>query len=208
MRSAKKAGRLAPVGLCLLVGACCTVGGGGGATLNDWPGEAPALGGTWQAIDDGSVVLSVSIDASGDPRQVTISSSLLGNDLPLDVPNPVLLDGLSHPLNVPDLPITASYVARARATKTNPSGPIAVGEAVNITIELELYASIPLSGTLKVGTGLITYAGTFDTTSQATGNVRAIVTLSSEARSILQAFTSDVPGNIDESLTGVILRRI
>ncbi|MBN1344448.1 MAG: hypothetical protein JXQ73_17295 [Phycisphaerae bacterium] len=192
------------VTLCLFVGACCTVPIAGST---DWPGVAPYLNGTWQAIAEGEFVLQTYIDSTGDPVSASLGAGLLNEDLPAGIPTQILLDGASHNVPISGVPVTVSYVARARANKTNPSDPIAVDETVTIVVEMDLYATVGLSA-VKAATGLITFTGKFTSTFEAEGSVRVIITLTSQAQQIISSIGQDIPfQNMDQTISGVQLIR-
>ena len=190
--------------LLALLGGCCVMPTGTTGTT-DWPGVAPYLAGTWRAIDQQTEkdLLSFFVDGTGDPVSAWLSAGLLGDDLPAGFPLQYLLDGQSRSVAISGVPVTLSYVARARANKDNPSGPIAIGETVIIVVELAVYAA-----GVEIGTALVTFQGQFTQVYEANGSVRVIADLSSQAQQIADSFGIDVPfENLDETYSNVQLVR-
>jgi hypothetical protein len=180
------------------IGGCCILPTPG---LDDYPGVAPALHGTWEAISDNQVAMVVFFDATGDPVTASITGALIGDELAASLPGQILLDGRARSVNVPDVPVSLTYVGIARASKSNPSLPIAVGESITVVVELRAY-----TGATELARATITYTGRFVETFQADGSVRAIVDVSSSAQQIAQGLGLDLKDE-DIALSGVLLTK-
>lgn len=186
--------------------ACAVVVGGGCCIfptpgLDDYPGIAPALHGTWDAISDNQVAMVVFFDATGDPVSATVTDALIGAELASNLPSEILLDGQPRNVNVPGVPVSLRYVAVARASKSNPTLPISIGESVTVVVELHVY-----TGSTELAKATITYAGRFVQTYQADGSVRAILDVSSQAQQIAQTLGLDLTDE-DIALSGVQLTK-
>lgn len=186
----------------LLVVGCCLVPV---PSLDDYPGMAPALQGTWDAISENEVAMVVFLDSTGDPVSASVTSALIG-DLPVTLPNEIILDGQPRNSNISGLPVTVTYVAIARASKSNPSQLIAIGESVTLVVEIKVYAGTALTGSSKLADATITYSGRFIETTVADGSVRAILDVSANAQQLAQGLGVDLTDE-DITLSGVHLTK-
>ncbi len=203
----RKRWKVAHVLGCLTLGACCGMPVG---EVNDSPGVAAALAGSWQALHEGEEVLRVYFDGTGDPASVTLSAALLEDELASGLPTRLFLNGQAYEVAVPDVPFTLTYVGTGQASKTDPSGPIAEGQTLSITLTLTVYANspLPLQSLVQVGTIRVTFNGTFQALNEAVGTVTSRVTLTSNAQQLLSLVDFDIPLNdLNKTLTNVRLLR-
>jgi len=177
---------------------------------NDLPSTAPHLNGTWEAVVDGEMMLQMYLDSTGDPIWASVSPTLIEGGLPVDLPDPILLDGQSYDATVAGSPFPLYYVGRAQAGKDNAAGPILAGQAVWINVELSVYASlsVPIQLPVLIATAEVTFQGRFTQADQADGTVRVVVDLSNQAQQIIDALGIDIPSEgLNEVYSGVQLVR-
>jgi len=156
---------------------------------------------------DGEMMLQMYLDSTGDPVWASVSPTLIEGGLPVGLPNPVLLDGRAYSATVAGSPFPLSYVGRAQAGKDNAAGPILVGQAVWINVQLNVYAVL-LQLPVLIATAEVTYQGRFTQANQADGTVRVVVDLTNQAQQVVDALGIDIPPEgLNEAYSGVQLIR-
>ncbi len=172
--------------LTLVAGCCPTI------TLEEWSSTASVLAGNWQWDWQALDIVTLTVNADGDPSRADLLRRLVGGQ-PLTTE--VILDGQAHPVDDPNLSDIATYVGRARATKTGQPDVLAEGDEIIVEIEMRLLVSDPAAfGPCPehVVTVDYTFVGTFDDQGQAAGTVVTQMTPTESAGRVSQTVADQV----------------
>lgn len=142
---------------------------------------------------EGNEILTLQVDATGDPKTATLPVTVAQDQLPFEIPSDLILNGRQHVVDVPLLPIWLIYVGSAQAVKGGEPGSITVGESIDVKVFVKLYVRLPLPLTpaQKLAEITLNYSGNFTSAAKAEGQSDVKVELTGIADFL--AGLADVP---------------